>query len=181
MPTFPKSYSTFTFVPFPINKSRSKIGGATGSVKYVSSHFRRFFVYKDLRCLASDCQSGSVLEPETEKPLGRLYPPKIWPRELKADIYSIHGWEYKQYSSEIRHMPKIVEFLGYVPWNISAKTLGEKITAYCKLHGITKQELAQQLNIHPSTISRWMAGKRPKKELSQKLTAFLISENPSVK
>ena len=57
MPTFLKSYSTFTFVPLPINKSRSKIGSATGSVKYVSSRFCRVFVYKDLHYSASDCQS----------------------------------------------------------------------------------------------------------------------------
>jgi len=121
-----------------------------------------------------------VIGPETEKPLGRPDPHKIWPRELKADIHSIHGWAYNQYSSEIRYMPKIIEFLGYLPWNTSPKTLGEKIIAYCKLHGITKQWLARQLNIHPCTISRWMAGKKPKKELLQKAVTFLISKNPSV-
>ena len=52
----------------------------------MSSHFDQLFVYKDLYRLASDCQSGSVLEPETGKPLGRPDHPDIWPRELKADI-----------------------------------------------------------------------------------------------
>ena len=95
--------------------------------------------------------------------------------KLGIRTYTIRGWEYNQYSPEIRHMPKIIEFLGYVPWNTFAKTIGEKITAYCKLHGITKQELAQQLDIHPYTVSRWMAGKRPKKELLQKLAVSLVS------
>ena len=93
--------------------------------------------------------------------------------KLGTYTHTIRGWEYNHHSPGIRHMLKIIDFLGYVPWNTLAKILGEKITAYCRLHGITKQELAQQLNIHPCTISRWMAGKRPKKELLQKLVTFL--------
>jgi hypothetical protein len=41
-------------------------------------------------------------------------------KRLGTHIHTIRVWEYNQYSLEIRHMPKIIKFLGYVLWDTSA-------------------------------------------------------------
>jgi DNA-binding XRE family transcriptional regulator len=47
-------------------------------------------------------------------------------------------------------MPRIIEFLGYVPYDAQAKTLGEQIIAYRKLLGLTQKELARRLGVGPA-------------------------------
>jgi len=54
----------------------------------------------------------------------------------------------------------IVEFLGYVPYDTSAISVGEKIVSYRKLLGLSQKRLAHQLGIDPSTLSKWERDKR---------------------
>jgi DNA-binding XRE family transcriptional regulator len=52
-----------------------------------------------------------------------------------------------------RHVPKIIDFLGYVPENLfPAETLGQKIKRYRLLHGTTRKQLARQLRIYEATL-----------------------------
>ena len=55
-------------------------------------------------------------------------------------------------------MPKIIEFLGYIPNLITPKSLGEKIVLYRKMRGLTQKELARQLGIDPGTLGKWERG-----------------------
>ena len=76
-------------------------------------------------------------------------------------------------------MPKIVEFLCYIPFNGQVKTMEEKIADYRRLSGITQKELAKSLGIDPGTLSRWERNKgRPLKKLLTKLTDHLVSLFP---
>ena len=48
-----------------------------------------------------------------------------------------------------------MEFLGYIPFSVQAKTLGERIVTSRQILGITQEELAKRLGIDPSTLGRW--------------------------
>lgn len=62
-------------------------------------------------------------------------------------------------------MPKVIEFLGYVPFEKEPETLGEKIVCYRWLKGMTQKELARQLGVDPGTLAQWERGERePKNE-----------------
>jgi transcriptional regulator with XRE-family HTH domain len=71
---------------------------------------------------------------------------------------SVFHWENNQTEPSLPFIPKIIEFLGYVPNLISPNSLGEKIVVYRKLLGLTQKELAKQLGIDPSTLGRWERG-----------------------
>jgi len=81
-----------------------------------------------------------------------------------AEIIGVTGeticnWEKHRFTPASWHMPKIFEFLGYVPdtitKSISGMSLSEKIIAYRKIVGMTQSQLARQFGVAPGTVSRW--------------------------
>jgi transcriptional regulator with XRE-family HTH domain len=127
--------------------------------------------------------------------------PKAYPKELKtlgehlrkrrlelkllqkevALILGVHettiwNWERDRSSPNLHHLPKVIQFLGYLPFQAQAETLGEKIVNSRRLSGITQKELAKRLGVDPSTLARWERNEsRPQKRLSARLAGFLVS------
>ena len=62
----------------------------------------------------------------------------------------ISAWEM----NPVEHIPKIIEFLGYVPFE-RGKTLGQRITIYRKTLGLSHYQFAQKLGVAPCTIMNW--------------------------
>lgn len=60
----------------------------------------------------------------------------------------------------MQHIPKVIEFLGYVPFEKEPDTLGDRIVYYRRLAGMTQKELAHQLGIDPGTLAQWERGER---------------------
>jgi transcriptional regulator with XRE-family HTH domain len=89
---------------------------------------------------------------------------------------SIWYWEKNLTSPSLHHVPKVIEFLGYIPYEKSPKTLGEWIGNARRLFGITLKQLAYRLGIDPGTLARWEKGKgRPSAELLQIISDFFPS------
>jgi len=65
-----------------------------------------------------------------------------------------YKWEHNRSSSKLHYIPKVIEFLGYVPLNTYTKTFGEKIVNYRYLLGIIQKELAKSLGVDPSSLAR---------------------------
>ncbi|MCP4369484.1 MAG: helix-turn-helix domain-containing protein [Deltaproteobacteria bacterium] len=83
-------------------------------------------------------------------------------QKLGACEQSICNWEKNLSKPAIKYIPKIVEFLGYVPFDTYPKSIGEKIVLYRKLYGLSQKLLARQLGIDPSTLREWeMNRKQP--------------------
>ncbi|MBC8551444.1 MAG: helix-turn-helix transcriptional regulator [Candidatus Brocadiales bacterium] len=73
---------------------------------------------------------------------------------------SIYNWENNLTKPAFRYIPKIIEFLGYVSFDTSTKSVGEKIVLYRQLLGLSQKKLAIQLGIDPSILSKWERDKR---------------------
>ncbi len=73
---------------------------------------------------------------------------------LTVDESTITNWEKRRTSPTLRLLPKIIEFLGYNPLIGNQNTLGERLLRYRKGQGITQKELAKQIGIDPTTLSR---------------------------
>ena len=140
---------------------------------------------------------------------GQKPPPKAYPQELKTlgdhlrkrrldlkllqrqvaltlgvEEATIWNWENNYSSPKLHYIPRIIQFLGYVPFNNQAKTLGERIVNYRRLSGITQKELAKSLGVAPTTLARWERNKgKPNKRHLPKLAHLLhlsISERNHV-
>ena len=89
---------------------------------------------------------------------------------------SIYNWENNLTKPALRYIPKIIEFLGYTPFDTSTLSVGEKIVAYRRLLGLSQKRFAHYLGIDPTTLGRWEKNKRRSpKRLLEDLTTFFKS------
>ena len=90
------------------------------------------------------------------------------------DKMSVCNWEVNRTSPALRFVPRIVEFLGYVPNDSQPESLGQQIVAVRRRLGLNQRIVAEKLDVDPSTLGRWERGKgRPSRRLSERLLAFL--------
>ncbi len=71
---------------------------------------------------------------------------------------SITNWESNLCEPEVRYMPAIIKFLGYVPFTTDLTLFSEKLKYYRLLKGLTHQQMGKVLNVDGSTIGSWEIG-----------------------
>jgi len=97
-------------------------------------------------------------------------------QKLCVDKTSIYNWENNRTFPFLYRLPKIIEFLGYVPYDASTNTLGEKMNTSRRFLGVTQKELARRLGIDPTTLGQWEKDKsRPSKKQLKKLDNLFTS------
>jgi transcriptional regulator with XRE-family HTH domain len=69
-------------------------------------------------------------------------------------VDSVLNWELNRTSPRLRYLPNVISFLGFNPKPANPETLADKVLEYRKAHGMSQQELAIQIGIDPSTLSR---------------------------
>jgi transcriptional regulator with XRE-family HTH domain len=93
--------------------------------------------------------------------------------KLQTTVCTYCGWERNQRNPSFRYMPKIVNFLGYIPFDTEFENLGQKICAYRQLMGLRQKDLARLLDVDPCTIRSWEKGRhRLQRSLLKELDAF---------
>jgi len=98
-------------------------------------------------------------------------------KRIGVDEATIYNWENNRSFPPLCFIPKIIELLGYVPFESRARTLGEKIVYSRRLLGLTQKKLAKSLGIDPSTLGRWERNEsQPNKKLLEKLNTLLRRE-----
>ena len=80
-------------------------------------------------------------------------------RQLGADEMTVCNWEKGRTFPSIRFLPRIVRFLGYVPFRLDSLSVGERLRLTRMLLGLSQRELARKLGVDPSTVRRWETGK----------------------
>ena len=76
---------------------------------------------------------------------------------IGVDADTIMHWELNRRAPKIQYVPKIIRFLGYVPFSMGA-SFPEKLKAYRMLKGLTQQELADALGVVLPTVQTWETG-----------------------
>ena len=72
-------------------------------------------------------------------------------------------------------IPKIIQFLGYMPYDSAKMTLGARIVAIRHGLGVSQKELARQLPVDRTTLRLWELGRsQPLEGHMEMLEALLI-------
>ena len=95
---------------------------------------------------------------------------------LKVDEMTIAGWEKNRCTPCISQMPKIIEFIGYIPYNKDFTYFKDKLQYFRRLSGLSQEKLAKLLKIDETTIAKWERGEHsPSRKLLKKLNEFFSS------
>ena len=85
----------------------------------------------------------------------------------------ITHWELNRCEPRTRYVPKIIEFLGYVPFSMG-ESFPEKLKAYRMLKGLTQVQLADELGVDPTTVRLWEAGaQKPMRRLRERIEQMI--------
>jgi DNA-binding XRE family transcriptional regulator len=98
---------------------------------------------------------------------------------IGVDKCTIANWEKNRNAPRIRHLPKIIDFLGYQPWDEGYRNLSERIIKERQKLGLSRKKLAHKVGLSPDTIADWEKGKhKPNRELLRTLTAYFVHGEP---
>ena len=87
---------------------------------------------------------------------------------------SICNWEHNYVTPKIHLLPKIIQFLGYVPFELPKETMSDKMITYRKVHGLTQRKLAELLSVDETTIRDWENCKhKPSKKLLKRINNIM--------
>lgn len=96
--------------------------------------------------------------------------------KLNTTVCTYRNWERDLRNPSYRYIPRIIKFLGYVPFDIPHENLGQKIRTYRQLLGLSQRDLARQIGVDPCTIASWERSEhKPEKRLKRVLDVFLSS------
>jgi len=72
---------------------------------------------------------------------------------------SVYLWEANRVAPTLPFLPKIIEFLGYCPFD-PAWSSGERLTWIRRYFGLSQEAMARRLRVDPGTLARWERGER---------------------
>lgn len=88
---------------------------------------------------------------------------------------SITNWEVNRHEPQIEYYPKIIDFLGYFPFDIDTSTLGGKIKRYRYMKGVAQEQLAKELGVNESTVFHYEKNnKKPLRKTMAKLAPTVL-------
>ena len=85
---------------------------------------------------------------------------------------TICNWEMNRNEPAVQHYPRIMDFLGYCPYQQS-RSWGERLRLHRIHRGLSYEKLAKILDVDPGSIQRWETNRNsPCKYLQDKVTTF---------
>ncbi len=101
-------------------------------------------------------------------------------KRIGIDETTIWFWENNRVKPSISYIPKIIEFLGYIPFDTKYNSLREKIIIFRQIHGLSQKKLASLIGIDSTTIGSWERGEnKPTKEFLERLLLFFTTYSSS--
>jgi len=78
---------------------------------------------------------------------------------LGTTVCTIRNWEKNRSNPSLGFIPKIVQFLGYVPHDTPDHDFGKKLVAKRRLLGLSQKGLACKIGVAPCTVRSREKGK----------------------
>lgn len=94
---------------------------------------------------------------------------------LEASEASVWNWENNRSHPTLPFIPRIIEYLGYVPFDTNDQPLKGRIVNVRRMLGWTQKRLARELGVDPTTLGYWERGeRRPSPRHMEKLKSLII-------
>jgi transcriptional regulator with XRE-family HTH domain len=97
--------------------------------------------------------------------------------QIGCDTDTVTNWEKGRSTPDLKHIAKIVEFLGFNPFDLG-DTIGERIVNFRRARSLSQKDFARQIGVDPTTLARWERGDRKPVGLFLSAVLAVIEENP---
>jgi transcriptional regulator with XRE-family HTH domain len=88
---------------------------------------------------------------------------------------TVWNWEHGT-EPELRHMPKIIKFLGYVPFECPEDPIG-RLRCFKQVNGLSYSRLGELMGRDPEQLTDWLRGRIKPCEKNIKRIAGFLAEN----
>jgi transcriptional regulator with XRE-family HTH domain len=96
-------------------------------------------------------------------------------KQIGVDETTILNWELARTCPELKNLPNLIKFIGYLPIDPSNLTIGEKIVLYRQLQGLSQEKFARILKIDSSTLGRWEKGRgHIRQDLKKMIESYFV-------
>lgn len=89
---------------------------------------------------------------------------------------SITNWELGSSEPGVKYIPKIIEFIGYCPYDPAADPI-DRVEAIRRAFGLTQEKLAQILEVDESSLASWVRREHQPIDRSRKVVCEFLA-NP---
>jgi transcriptional regulator with XRE-family HTH domain len=94
-------------------------------------------------------------------------------QRLGVDETTIYNWEKNRSTPSLRFIPKIINFLGYVPFKCQESPI-DKLRFYKLINGLSYRRLGKLMDRDPEQLADWLSGRvRPCKRNMESIIRFL--------
>ncbi len=91
---------------------------------------------------------------------------------IGVNTTTVRNWETNRFAPKIRYIPRIIHFLGYVPYRPS-QSFSEWLRTCRTAAGLSQEKLATALKVNESTVAGWEQGRHmPTAKSEEKIRAF---------
>lgn len=86
---------------------------------------------------------------------------------------TLWNWEHG-IEPELRYIPKIIDFLGYAPFECPEDPIG-KLRYFKRVNGLSYERLGALMNRDPEQLTDWLSGRvKPCKRNIQSISEFFV-------
>lgn len=97
---------------------------------------------------------------------------------IGVDETTVYTWERGINSPATAIIPKIIEFLGYVPFEYPNDTIG-RLAWFKKTRGLSLKGLSEMMGRDPEQLHAWLNGEhKPFRKNLEKIEGFLTKNMP---
>jgi DNA-binding transcriptional regulator YiaG len=97
---------------------------------------------------------------------------------LQTSIANVRGWESNRHEISLDFRPRITEFIGYCPCDVSL-SLGQRLKERRENFGFSIRKLSRILEVDQSTVAYWERNEhKPSKKSRRIIGGFLKSYSP---
>lgn len=130
-----------------------------------------------------------------QKPLPNAYPKELstlgdWIRKTRLDQglfqeqvarilgvaeQSLTNWEVGHSEPEVKYMPKIIEFIGYCPYDPTSDPI-DRVEAIRRAFGLTQAQMAKILEVDESSLASWVRREHKPAIRSQEILRAFVTD-----
>ncbi len=96
--------------------------------------------------------------------------------EIGVTESTVWNWEHGT-EPELIHIPAVLAFLGYIPWEEPENPVG-KLAYFKKVKGLSLQRLGSLMGRDPEQLEDWLSGRvKPCGKNTEKIKSFLADSD----